>query len=165
MHLIKLAVLGSAGSGKTSLIRQFVRHDLNDCKQKLRESDGENHVQKFYYPTVIVDDRVYEVQIADLPPLQHFPKDTLEEWNTCRGYGLRQATAFLLVFDASSQESFSYVRQIRDQILQYKDDPVILVAGNKQDLLFEAQAQADQQRNHPVVNGQLSINRQNSVIG
>jgi len=91
------------------------------------------------------------MQIVDLPPVKNFPKNSLEEWNTCKGYGLRQATAFILVFDVSNPETFTTVKRLHDQILAGRhaggkasatekdcaDLPAILLAGNKQDLLTD----------------------------
>lgn len=83
------------------------------------------------------------MQIIDLPPVKNFPRDSLEEWNNCKGYGLRQASAFLLVFDVSSPDSFATVRRLHDQILHNynsrDEQPAILLAGNKQDLLTNFQ--------------------------
>lgn len=141
MHLVKLVVLGAAGCGKSSLIRQFVHHDFSDGYKSTKQ-------KHLYYPTIVVEDRLYEVQIADLPQISTFPKDTFDEWALYKGYGLRGATAYILIFDVASPETFQLVRQLRDQIVNSKTEPLIVIAGNKQDLLIDHQIQLSVDNHH-----------------
>lgn len=139
MHLVKLVVLGAPGCGKTSLIRQFVQHEFSDyipTKQK-----------HLYYPTIVVEDRLYEVQIVDLPNVSFFPKDTFEEWAFYRGYGLRTCTAYILIFDVTMPDTFQLVKQLRDQIVHSRNEPLIVIAANKQDLLIDNQLQLNDHSN------------------
>lgn len=54
-----------------------------------------------------------------------------------RFYGLRSATAYILVFDLSNLDSFQYIRTLREQIYESRSltNVPLLVVGNKQDLL------------------------------
>lgn len=125
---IKIAVLGNKGCGKTAIIEQFVF-------QKFSEAYTPTVKKHTYHPFVIVDNHLYELCIMDFPHLNYFPKTNSNEWANFRGYGLRYATAYLLVYDISSRESFSYVQQIREQILESRDsdDVDIFVIGTKHD--------------------------------
>ena len=62
-------------------------------------------------PTPIIEvSRGPQVRIMDCPYIPFFPASSLCEWSEYRGYGLRNATAYLLVYDVTSDESFE-VRQ------------------------------------------------------
>uniref|UniRef100_A0A3Q0KPH8 Ras-like family n=2 Tax=Schistosoma mansoni TaxID=6183 RepID=A0A3Q0KPH8_SCHMA len=82
------------------------------------------------------NDRIYYVRLIDCPPIdKKFPTNSIDEWENYRGWGLRNASAFILVFDVNSESSFQYIRQLRDQIVsEFNDIPLLLVA-NKIDLL------------------------------
>ena len=70
------------------------------------------------------------------PSIPYFPVNTLYEWTDFRGYGLRTATAYILVYDITSEESFQYIRSIREQIFESRPmhDVPMFVVGNKHDL-------------------------------
>jgi len=59
-------------------------------------------------------DRLYELKITDLPTIPYFPVNSHLEWTDFRYYGLRSATAYVLVFDLSNQDTF-HVRTIEIQ--------------------------------------------------
>ncbi len=126
---VKIAVLGSQGAGKTSICNQFV------CQQ-FREEYVPTECKNVYYPSIIINDRLYEVRIMDCPVIPYFPADTIYEWTDFRGYGLRNASAYILVYDITSEESFQYIKNIRDQIVESRNthDVPIFVVGNKHDL-------------------------------
>lgn len=89
-----------------------------------------------YYPTVIINGRVYELKITDLPALPYFPVSSVYELTDCQGYGLRDASAYMLVLDLSNMETFQYLENVRDQIAESRDISAVpfLVVGNKIDL-------------------------------
>lgn len=93
--------------------------------------------KQVYFSSVIYNDRLYEVKISDLPMIPYFPANSYCEWADFRFYGLRNATAYILVFDLSNLDSFQYIRVIRDQIAESRDmrNVPILVIGNKHDQL------------------------------
>lgn len=135
MVLVKLFILGAPHVGKTSIVRQFTANDFSDVYSP-------TSVKSAFYPSVMVNERVYEVRIVDIPPLSQFPSDALEEWGSgCRGVGLRSATAYILAFDASDADTFAFVARLRDQITKARDPGVpILVVANKADLLEKSAA-------------------------
>lgn len=92
-----------------------------------------------YYPTVIVNGRMYEMKITDLPALPYFPVHSVYELADCLGYGptgLRDATAYMMVLDLSNIETFQYLENVREQISESRDISSVpfLVVGNKIDL-------------------------------
>jgi len=126
---VKIAILGAPGVGKISLVQQFVFNQWEPDYRSTKE-------KQFYYPSVIINNHLYELKLIDIPPIPFFPPDTLSEWRFCRGYGLRTASAYILVFDVSRAETFHYIRKLRDEITESRDtrDIPIFVAGNKHDL-------------------------------
>lgn len=73
-----------------------------------------------FYPSVVLADRLYELKITDLPTIPYFPVSSHLEWTDFRYYGLRSATAYVLVFDLSNQDTFQ-VRHNRDSILKRRE--------------------------------------------
>ncbi|CAH8498942.1 unnamed protein product [Schistosoma intercalatum] len=129
-HILRVPVLGSRRSGKTTLIKQFIHcidpgNPLPTCKHP-----------EYYDPMISFNDRIYYVRLIDCPPIdKKFPTNSIEEWENYRGWGLRNASAFILVFDVNSESSFQHIRHLRDQIVsEFNDIPLLLVA-NKIDLL------------------------------
>ena len=92
-----------------------------------------------YFPTLVLDNNLFELKIIDLPAIGQFPADSEAEWRHFRYYGLRSATAYVLVYDLSSPASFSYIRNIRDQIVATRDNNniVMVTVGNKADLMAD----------------------------
>ncbi|PWA15848.1 hypothetical protein CCH79_00009092, partial [Gambusia affinis] len=60
------------------------------------------------------------------------------EWLDLRCRGVRNANAYILVYDICCVESFEYVKMIRQQIVENREgsssEVPILVVGNKRDL-------------------------------
>jgi len=140
---VKIAILGAPGVGKTSLVQQFVFNQWDPDYRSTKE-------KHFYYPSVIINNHLYELKLIDIPPIPFFPPDTLSEWRFCRGYGLRTASAYILVFDVSRAETFHYIRKLRDEITESRDtrDIPIFVAGNKHDLAAFSRSAKERSRWH-----------------
>ena len=125
---IHIVILGAQGVGKTSLAEQFVYNHFCTDQKPTRK-------RKVYYPSIIINDHLYKVRITDSPHIPYFPQSSLNEWTDFPGYyGLRNATAYILVFDITNDESFQYVRSMREQILDVHHDVHMLVIANKHDL-------------------------------
>lgn len=92
-----------------------------------------------YYPTIIINDHLFEVKISDIPVISYFPVNTYCEWADFRFYGLRNATAYIMVFDLANVDSFQFVRTVREQMMESRDMKRVplLIVGNKQDLVGE----------------------------
>ncbi|ELT87273.1 hypothetical protein CAPTEDRAFT_93308 [Capitella teleta] len=130
LQRVKIAVLGAQGVGKTSIVRQFV---LNHFQEEYVPTTN----RSCYHPSIIINDHLYEVNILDCPMIPYFPVSSLYEWADFRGYGLRTATAYILVFDITNDESFQYVKTLHEQIVESRGqshDVPIFVVGNKRDL-------------------------------
>lgn len=112
------------------LLQQFV---WNDFYEEYLPTDRKHT----YYPSVITNERLYEIKISDLPVIPYFPVNSYYEWTDYRFYGLRSATAYILVFDLSNLETFQYIKSLREQICESRNmsNVPILVVGNKQDLI------------------------------
>ncbi|XP_052751966.1 ras-like protein family member 10B isoform X1 [Galleria mellonella] len=130
LDLIKVVLLGAPAVGKTSIIQQFV---WSDFSEEYVPTDRKHT----FYPSVIINEHLYEVKITDVPVIPYFPINSYYEWAHYRFYGLRNATAYILVFDLSNVETFQYIRTLREQMVESRDmrNVPVLVVGNKQDLL------------------------------
>nr|CAH0109526.1 unnamed protein product [Daphnia galeata] len=150
---LTIAFIGAKSVGKTSIIRQFVSNQFSDVV------GSTVHPHRYATSLVLSNNRIIEIHISDFPAIETFPEDSLQEWNLhctsntlkqaekrtppqsfCR---LRQASAYVLVFDSSRPApTFQYIRQIRDQILSHGGKDVykkpMVVAANKQDLIHMA---------------------------
>ena len=77
MQKIRIAVLGSPGVGKTAIIQQFVCNEFTDEYVPTEK-------KQIYYPSVIINDHLFEVKIMDCPVIPYFPTNTLSEWTDYR---------------------------------------------------------------------------------
>ncbi len=140
MVLVKVAVLGGTRVGKTSLLHQFVAGRYSDVYSKTKRKN-------IYFPSAFINDQIYELMLADLPPVVGIPSDSLEEWEHYPGFGLRNAQAFILVFDLSQPESFQVVVDLRSQLSVLRPAVPVLVVGTKLDLLSIGGAPSDAAKN------------------
>ena len=65
-------------------------------------------------------ERLVDVTFFDVPYLQKFPVNSLEEWEMEGAIGVRSADAFILLYDVTNEDSFEYVKRIRQEILQVR---------------------------------------------
>uniref|UniRef100_A0A3P8WIC0 RAS-like, family 10, member A n=1 Tax=Cynoglossus semilaevis TaxID=244447 RepID=A0A3P8WIC0_CYNSE len=133
VETLSIAVIGAPVVGKTSIIRQFIYNDFSETYTPTRS-------RYVYRPSVILNRNMYELKILDVPPISSFPSsgDQLREWLDLRCRGVRNANAYILVYDICCVESFEYVKMIRQQIVENREgsssEVPILVVGNKRDL-------------------------------
>ncbi|XP_071447894.1 uncharacterized protein [Hetaerina americana] len=129
--LVKVILLGAPAVGKTSIVQQFVWNEFCDTYYPT----DRRHT---YYPSVVINGRLYDLKISDLPPVPYFPVDSLLEWTDYRSYGLRSATAYVLVFDLSNAaDTFRHIKCLREQMAGSRDmrNVPVVVVGNKHDRL------------------------------
>ena len=103
-----------------------------------------------HFPSLILNESLFELKLIDLPVIPFFPPDSLSEWTDYRFYGLRSAAAYILVYDVSVPSSFHFVKAIREQMYESRDMtniPVIVVA-NKMDLAATTKIHQHQLNNH-----------------
>nr|XP_033813340.1 ras-like protein family member 10A [Geotrypetes seraphini] len=130
VETLKVAILGAPGVGKTAIIRQFLHNEF-------MEVYNPTACQCIYRPSVILNDSMYELKIMDVPNLTAFPANVSQEWSDLKCRGLRNTTAYILVYDICNLESFEYVKILRQQILENRsgcpNEVPILIVGNKRD--------------------------------
>ncbi|XP_022253187.1 ras-like protein family member 10B [Limulus polyphemus] len=129
MNLVKLVVLGAPAVGKTSIIRQFVWNEFTD-------EYITTEIKQLFFPSVFINDHLYEMKISDVPTIPYFPANSFHEWTQLKLHGLRSAHAYILVFDLTSPDTFQYVKNLRDQIFETRNmqNVPVFVVGNKHDL-------------------------------
>lgn len=126
--LNRIPILGSRQCGKTTLVKQFVY--CTGSFNSVETTTG----PEYYDPVVTFNDRIYHLRIIDCPSLVgKYPTSSLEEWAEYRGWCLRSAAAFVLVFDVTSEKSFQYIRKLRDEIVAECSDVPVLLVANKVD--------------------------------
>ncbi|KAG7318116.1 hypothetical protein KOW79_017871 [Hemibagrus wyckioides] len=140
VETLSIAVIGASGVGKTSIIRRFVYDDFSETYNPTR-------ARRVYRPSVVLNGHMYELKILDVPPIAAFPSSPAQEWLDARCRGVRNASAYILVYDICCIESFEYVKMIRQQIVDNREgsssssDVPILVVGSKRDLQRQRFAQ------------------------
>ena len=89
-----------------------------------------------YYPSLVYESSILECRVVDIPKVDKFPASSEDEWDNQLHYGLRNADAYLLVYDVTRPSSFQYLQQIRDQIAMSRGlcELPIVVAAAKTDL-------------------------------
>lgn len=126
--LIKIVLLGAPGSGKTAIAQQFVWGTFESAYYPTAKKET-------YYPSVILHDRKYELKIVDIPDIPFFPVNSFYNISDLQAYGLRDANAYILVFDLLCPDSFDYVAGMFSQISESRDlgSVPVVVVGNKTD--------------------------------
>ncbi|GAV03300.1 hypothetical protein RvY_13744 [Ramazzottius varieornatus] len=147
-----ILVLGSPASGKSQVISQFVNCDYTETYHPTQSL-------KTHYATASFNERVYPLAIVDLPHTwRNGSKSPVQNYESIA------ADAYIFVIDVTSEDSFGYVRRLRDQMVETSEGlrsrragsnafhpsgnssstggsalaiPLV-VMGNKYDLLFAA---------------------------
>ncbi|KAG7480841.1 hypothetical protein MATL_G00060540 [Megalops atlanticus] len=114
VETLSIAVIGAPGVGKTSIIRQFIYNDFSEVYTPTRS-------RYVYRPSVILNGSMYDLKILDVPPISSFPASSSQEWMDLRCRGVRNANAYILVYDICCVESFEYVKMIRQQIVEHRE--------------------------------------------
>ena len=90
-----------------------------------------------YFPSLFLNDSLFELKIIDLPVVPYFPATNVVEWTEYRYYGLRSASAYLMVYDVSVPASFQFIKMLHDQMFESRDmtNVPIIVIANKMDIV------------------------------
>ena len=117
-------------SWQSSLFQRFVSSEF-DSNQSTTAKKSE------YFPSLFLNDNLYELKIIDLPCIPFFPPNNVVEWTDYRFYGLRSASAYIMVYDASTPSTFQLVKSLRDQMYESRDmtNIPVVVAANKMDVV------------------------------
>ncbi|KAF7655105.1 hypothetical protein LDENG_00060790 [Lucifuga dentata] len=126
---VRLVFLGSAGVGKTALIRRFLQDSF---EPKHRRTVEELHSKEYDIGGVKVT-----VEIMDTSGSYSFP--------AMRKLSIQNSDAFALVYAVNDPESLEAVKSLRDEILEIKEDKYtpIVVVGNKVDREEERQVSSE----------------------
>ncbi|CAE8591814.1 unnamed protein product [Polarella glacialis] len=128
----KVVFLGQSGTGKTSIIRQFVYRTYDQCYQA---TVGMDFVSKLLNGEA--GRKPIRLQLWDTAGQERFRA-------LIPGY-LRDSSACILVYDITSRQSFESIRSWAEQALEGRSskDVVMALVGNKLDL--EAQREVSYQ--------------------
>ncbi|XP_078277633.1 ras-like protein family member 10A [Rhinoraja longicauda] len=126
-----IALLGCPGVGKTAIIRQFLYNDFSPIYSPTRS-------KQVHRASVLLDGHIYDLKIVEVPHIPTFPATGAQEWSDSRCRGIRNANAYVLVYDICCLDSFEYVKMIWQQIAEVRRPNTrqapIIVVGNKRDL-------------------------------
>ncbi|XP_070613297.1 ras-like protein family member 11B [Erythrolamprus reginae] len=126
-RLIKIAVVGASGVGKTALVVRFLT--------KRFIGDYERNAGNLYSRQIEIDGERFAIQVQDTPGIQmhRHNLDCNEQLNKC----LRWADAVVIVFSITDRKSYELLGHFHQRIRQVHPGnrvPVVIVA-NKADLL------------------------------
>ncbi|CEL93240.1 unnamed protein product [Vitrella brassicaformis CCMP3155] len=128
----KLVTVGDSGVGKSCLLTRFVQDVYSD----------------FHVSTIGVDFKTVVTMIkGKLVKLQLWDTAGQERFSVVTGNYYRNADGFVLVYDATSRESFDHVDQWLNQIQEHHDcgpSTVKLLVGNKYDLKDQIQVSEEE---------------------
>ncbi|KAG9533049.1 ras-domain-containing protein, partial [Aureobasidium melanogenum] len=115
-----IVVLGSGGVGKSCLTAQFV--------QGIWIERYDPTIEDSYRKQCDVDGRQVILEILDTAGTEQF--------TAMRELYMKSGQGFLLVFSITSSSSLKELSELRDQLVNLKDDPhvPIVLVGNKSDL-------------------------------
>ncbi|KAF6037618.1 hypothetical protein EB796_004081 [Bugula neritina] len=119
-YVFKVVLIGDCGVGKSSLL--------------LRYSD--DFFQESYLCTIGVDLRIRTISVDDKRvKLQMWDTAGQERFKTLCGHYYRGAEAIIIVFDVTSENSFSNVLRWYEEARQLsRQDTVLVLLGNKSDM-------------------------------
>ncbi|XP_790094.2 ras-related protein Rab-22A [Strongylocentrotus purpuratus] len=120
MREIKLCLLGDSGVGKSSIVQRFVS---DTYYESIPPTIGASFMSK----TLAVDEKMYKFQIWDTAGQ--------EKYRGLAPMYYRGAAAAIVVYDITSQASFSKVRDWIRELRQHGPENIVIsIAGNKCDL-------------------------------
>lgn len=126
-RLIKIAVVGASGVGKTALVVRFLT--------KRFIGDYERNAGNLYSRQIEIDGEIFAIQVQDTPGIQihGHSLDCNEQLNRC----IRWADAVVIVFSITDYKSYELLGHFHQHIRQLHPGnrvPVVVIA-NKADLL------------------------------
>jgi Ras-related protein Rab-5C len=135
----KLVLLGDAAVGKSSSVERFVKDEFFEFQQPTIGA-------AFLTQTVALDDYIVKFEIWDTAGQ--------ERYRSLAPMYYRGAAAALVVYDITSQESFSGAKTWIDELQrQGSADIVIGLAGNKMDLESKREVPKDEAKIYAQENG------------
>ena len=128
-YLFKLLIIGESGVGKTCLLLQFTEGSFTT-----------NHLT-----TIGIDFKIKIINLEEKQiKLQIWDTAGQERFKTITSAYYRGADCVLICYDVSDRESFNHVPDWMDEVAKLnKDDPLILILGNKCDMENKAILESD----------------------
>eukprot|EP00004_Rigifila_ramosa_P011420 TRINITY_DN2439_c0_g1_i4.p1 TRINITY_DN2439_c0_g1~~TRINITY_DN2439_c0_g1_i4.p1 ORF type:complete len:352 (+),score=47.80 TRINITY_DN2439_c0_g1_i4:16-1071(+) len=109
MASLKVVLLGSGGSGKTSLVRRFSSNEFSSTYNPTIGID-------FALGSLSRDEKLVSFQFWDIPGQKRFRSGTFSSFSY-----LHESHAAVLTFDATSQESLDEISGLASAVLQHCD--------------------------------------------
>ncbi|KAI0980973.1 hypothetical protein GJ496_006267 [Pomphorhynchus laevis] len=130
--VVRVAILGNQGVGKTSIIHQALYTEFTDNSFPTR-------IASYYNVTLFSRERLFNVMLIDTPSFQETDESHqhLDHLDWVKEHCYRRCSLFVLVYDVSNDETFTHVKILHNEIAKCLDNnefPVIIL-GNKVDLL------------------------------
>jgi len=154
--LLKIIILGESGVGKTALLHKYV---MGKFIEEHKATIGADFLTK----DLTIEDKMITLQIWDTAGQERF--------QSLGNAFYRGADACVLVYDITSQDSFTKIEQWKTNFLEqsgteHPDQFPFLLLGNKHDLaasrqVDEAQAQQYAQSNNMVFRETSAVNGHN----
>lgn len=120
--LIRIAVMGGGGVGKSTLTVKYV--------QRIFIDKYDPTIEDSYRKSVIIFNKAYTLEILDTAGTEQF--------TSMRDLYIKNSDGFILVYSITSQTSLIELEDIYSTILRVKDDipqiPSIMICGTKCDL-------------------------------
>ncbi|KAH3664347.1 hypothetical protein WICMUC_005732 [Wickerhamomyces mucosus] len=117
-YLTKLILVGGSGTGKTSILQQFLSSSFTKRSQTIGV--------QFYSKIIQINDTVLKLQIWDTAGQERFRSMT-------RSY-YRGSAGVLLVFDISNKNSLYELKDYIQDIQELTNNASIVIVGNKLDI-------------------------------
>ncbi|CAF1084402.1 unnamed protein product [Adineta steineri] len=109
---IQIAVIGDKAVGKTSIVRQWLYNDYSSTYSATR-------LATYHFTSLFNGQRLFHIRIIDTPRFDESNNtDPQQEW--VRMYCFRRAHLFLLVFDTTREETFTYIKNIYRDIIRVR---------------------------------------------
>ena len=120
-YLFKILIIGDSGVGKSCLLLRFADDSFNESHMSSIGVD-------FKIKTIEIEGKIIKLQIWDTAGQERF--------RTIISSYYRGAHAIIVVYDCTSLDSFTNVKQWLVEIDQYASEHVLkLLVGNKADLI------------------------------
>ncbi|XP_054459201.1 ras-like protein family member 11B [Anoplopoma fimbria] len=135
-RVIKMAVIGGSGVGKTALVVRFLTRRFI--------GDYERNAGNLYSREVQVDGDQVTIQVQDTPGVEMTDNSiNLPDHVTC---SIQWADAVVLVYSVTDRRSFDLIEQLHRQVLRTggANVPPVILLANKADLLHLRSVDAQQ---------------------
>ena len=129
---IKIVLLGSAGVGKSSILKRYISDDFENREQPTLGAS-------FHSKTVKMKDKSYKFQIWDTAGQEKYAPLAVMYY--------RDAHVVLLVYDTTCKDSFEVLKGWHEEVKEKgMSNVVMMVIGNKNDLIDRQEVEPERAR-------------------